>query len=152
MLQSIQDKSDINQSCKVIHKLNLASVCFTGLAKWFLYITFCIYILYFPIFKNHINSEFFFSWKIRKSATLVFQNDNNQLELNNAASGWSMHWPFCHSLLHSLVSLCYCGEHHSVYHCIFTLALLMQIVFTDKRKVKYFLILCVKKQENRWQT
>lgn len=101
-----------NQSRKVIHKLNLAAVCFTGLAKWFLYIIFCRYILYFPIFKNHISSEFFFSWKIRKSATLVFRNNNNQLELNNAAPGWSMHFLFCHSLLHSLVTPCYCGEHH----------------------------------------
>ena len=100
-----------NQSCKVIHKLNLASVCFTGLARWFLGIIFCIYILYFPIFKNHINSEFFFSWKIRKSATLIFRNDNNQLELNNAASGWSSTYCFV-SLPPSLVSPCYCCEHH----------------------------------------
>lgn len=63
----------------VAHKLNLVFICFTGLAKWFLHIIFCIYSLYFPIFNNHINSEFFFffgfSLKIRKSAALDFHSN-----------------------------------------------------------------------------
>lgn len=40
----------------------------------------------------------------------------------------------------------------AIYHCIFTLALLMQIVFTDKRKVKYFLVLCLCQKAGKQMT
>ena len=131
------------------------------MAKWLLYIIFCTYCCFFTsqylnIGKNHIEPGCFcFFLTIRKSATLDSCSNMvgaswswTELPLLEGADTLSSQSP---SLL-ALAIPCLSRETSLLFTAVFPL-LFIQIVCTEKRKVKYFLDSCLcQKQENERQT